>query len=195
MNFRDPTRESLPEDYRESIDPQTSVRDRGIPRVPLPRFDAKPIPPILKMGPPFSERFDRDIDAIDSPPGPGGGGSTQWPLQLVKVDASNVKVLLGTVNGGTPTGINTNIDVSGTDGTWVIYMHVSISGTTASGPEVLSATSGPVPSDSSTDSYRLIGEVDVSSGAITAVRPSMAWSQNVTVCTADIPPFAWTTGA
>lgn len=160
----------------------------GSPRIP---------PMINPLRSEAAERFIRSQDALPLPGsgGGGGGGSTQWPLQLVKVDASNVKVLLGTVNGGTPTGINANIDVSGTDGTWVIYMHVSISGTTASSPEVLSATAGPVPSDSSTDSYRLIGEVDVASGAITAVRPSIAWSQNVTVCTADTPPFAWTTGA
>ncbi len=142
------------------------------------------------------EQYMRTIDP------PLGSGSTaaavfdgNWPLKLVKVDDSNVKVLLGTVNGGTPTTINTNIDVSGSDGTWAIYMHVSISGTTASGPEVLTDSGGTVPSDSSTDSYRLIGEVDVAASIITAVRPSMAWSQNIAVCTADTPPYAWTTGA
>lgn len=143
------------------------------------------------------EQFMRSIDPPPSGNGGGGGGSFDgdWPLKLVAVDTENVKVLLGTVSGMTPTDINTSIDVSGTDGTWAIYMHVSVSGTTPSGAEVLSSSAGTVPSDSATDSYRLIGEVDVASSVITAVRPSMAWSQNVTICTADTPPYNWTTGA
>lgn len=143
------------------------------------------------------EQFMRSIDPPAGSGTGGGGGNTtgDWPLKLVAVDTENVKVLLGTVSGMTPTDINTPIDVSGTDATWAIYMHVSISGTTPSGAEVLSSNTGTVPSDSSTDSYRLIGEVDVASSVITAVRPSMAWSQNVTICTADTPPYNWTTGA
>jgi hypothetical protein len=145
-----------------------------------------------------AERFGRTIDRIPAQqPGAGGGGATtgDWPLKLVAVDTENVKVLLGTVSGMTPTGINTSIDVSGTDATWAIYMHVAISGTTPSGAEVLSDNTGTVPSDSATDSYRLIGEVDVASGVITEVRPAMAWSQNVAICTADTPPYNWTTGS
>lgn len=140
----------------------------------------------------------RSIDKLpNSSPGAGGGASFDgnWPLKLVRVDDENVKVLLGTVSGFTPTDINTPIDVHGSSTTWAIYMHVSISGTTVSAPEVLSSSAGTVPSDSATDSYRLIGEVDVTTGVITEVRPSMAWSQNVTVCTADTPPYNWVTGS
>lgn len=144
-----------------------------------------------------AERFGRSIDRI--PPvggGPGGGSfDGDWPFKLVAVDTENVKVLLGTINGLVPADVETNIDVSGTDGTWAIYMHGTISGTTFSAPEVLSDDGGTVPSDTATDTYRLIGEVDVASSVITAVRPSMAWSQNVTICTADTPPYNWTTGA
>jgi len=146
-----------------------------------------------------AEQFGRSLDVVGDDSGGGGGGGTittaDWPLKLVAVDTENVKVLLGTVNGGTPTDINTNIDVSGSSTTWAIYMHVSISGTTASSPEVLSNSAGTVPSDTTTDSYRLIGEVDVSGSVITEVRPSMAWSQAVVVCTADTPPYVWMTGA
>lgn len=161
-----------------------------------------PLPKIVKSINPLSsepgERFGRSIDRI--PPsggGSAGGGSFDgdWPLKLVRVDTENVKVLLGTVSGGVPTDVETPLDVSGSDGTWAIYMHVSISGTTASGPEVLSNSAGTVPTDTATDSYRLIGQVDVASSVITAVRPSMAWSQNVSICTADTPPYYWTTGA
>ena len=161
---------------------------------PLPKIVGKINPLSSEPG----ERFGRTIDKIPpSPPGGGGGGGfdDDWPLKLVKVDDSNVKVLLGTVSGATPTDVETNIDVSGSDGTWAIYMHVSISGTTASSPEVLTSSAGTVPSDTATDSYRLIGEVDVASSIITAVRPSMAWSQNVSICAADTPPYYWTTGS
>jgi hypothetical protein len=145
-----------------------------------------------------SEQFGRSIDKL--PPdsgGSGGGGSFDgdWPLKLVAVDTENVKVLLGTVSGFTPTDIETDLDVSGTDGTWAIYMEASISGTSVTGASVDGASSGVVPTDDSTTSYRLIGQVDVSGGVITAVRPSMAWSMNLTVCTAGTPPYAWTTGA
>ncbi len=160
------------------------------------------IPPVPEIINPMrsepAERFSRTIDRIpQAAPAGGGGGSFDgdWPFKLVAVDTENVKVLLGTVNGATPTGVETPIDVSGSDGTWAVYMHVSISGTTADSPEVLSDASGVVPSDSATDSYRLIGEVDVAASVITAVRPSMAWSQNVVVCTADSPPYSWMTGA
>lgn len=144
-----------------------------------------------------AERFIRSQDSLPLGGAPGGGGgSTQWPLQLVKVDASNVKVLLGTVQGFTPTGIATNIDVHGTNGTWTIYMHATLSGATVTAVEVLTDSSGgPVPADDATNSYRLIGQVDVASGAITAVRPSMAWSMAVTICTSGTPPYSWTTGA
>lgn len=142
------------------------------------------------------EQFGRSLDRLPKAQGNGGGGNDFVPpMWLISASSTEVLVTLATVNGATPTDIDTPIDVSGSDGTWAIYMHVSISGTTASSPEVLSNSAGTVPSDTTTDSYRLIGEVDVSSGVITAVRPSIAWSQNVTVCTADTPPYAWTTGA
>lgn len=126
----------------------------------------------------------------------GGGGTTgDWPLKLVRVDDSNVKVLLGTVAGFTPTDIETPIDVSGTDATWAIVMHATISGTTVTAVEVISEKTGSVPADDATNSYRLIGQADVVSGVITAVRPSMAWSMNVVICTSGTPPYAWMTGA
>ena len=139
------------------------------------------------------EQFMRSIDPPATGGGPGGGGD--WPLKLVAVDTENVKVLQGTVSGFTPTNINTSIDVSGTDGTWTIYMDATISGTSVTAVTVSSSSAGTVPSDSATHSYRLIGYVTVASSVITVVQPSMAWSQNVSICTADTPPFYWTTGA
>lgn len=155
------------------------------------------IPRINPQRSPAYNYYDRSVDNNPPATGSGGGGAFDgdWPLKLVAVDTENVKVLLGTVSGFTPTGINTSIDVSGTDGTWAIFMDASISGTSVTAVAVDSDATGTVPSDSATNSYRLIGEVDVASSVITAIRPSMAWSQNVSICTADTPPYYWTTGA
>lgn len=148
------------------------------------------------------EQFNRSIDPPGSQDAGGGGGGTtgDWPLKLVKVDDSNVKVLLGTVSGFTPTNIATNIDVSGTDGTWTFYMHATTSGTAVTAVEVANdgAATGPgsgVPPDDGNNSYRLIGTVVVASGVITDVSPAMAWSQTVITCTADSTPHDWLTGA
>lgn len=150
-----------------------------------------------------AERFVRTLDSLPlagSGGGGGGGFDGNWPLKLVKVDASNVQVLLGSISGFTPTNIATNIDVSGTDGTWTFFMHATLSGTSVTAVEVANdgAATGPgsgVPADDATNSYRLIGTVVVAGGVITAVSASMAWSQNVTICTAETPPYYWTTGA
>lgn len=169
------------------------------PTDPIRSGPAPSVPPLINpLTSEPSERFGRSIDKIPpSPPGSGGGGGTagDWPLKLVQVDDSNVKVLLGTVAGFTPTDIETPIDVSGTDATWAIVMHATISGTTVTAVEVISEKTGSVPTDDATNSYRLIGQADVVSGVITAVRPSMAWSMNVVICTAGTPPYAWMTGA
>src|ERR1043166_6563701 len=161
-----------------------------------------PLPKIVENINPLrsepAERFQRTIDKIPNSSGSSGGGGSfdgDWPLKLVAVDTGNGKVLLGTVSGFTPTDIETPIDVSGTDATWAIYMHVTISGTSVTAAEVLSDNTGTVPTDDGTNSYRLIGEVDVSGAVITAVRPSMAWSQSVVTCTPDTAPHVWQTGA
>lgn len=177
----------------ETPDPRGNAQER--PYIPPPP-PQRPLQNILKPIP--TDQFDRGIDSLKTSPYGGGGGSTtgDWPLKLVAADTTNIKVLLGTVAGFTPTGIATNIDVSGTDGTWTIYMHATISSTSVTAAEVLTDdTGGAVPSDDGTNSYRLIGQVTVASSLITVLQPSMAWSMNVVICTASTPPYAWMTGA
>jgi hypothetical protein len=141
--------------------------------------------PMQRFGPPFSEGFDRSIDELRSDPAGGGGAVGDWPFKLVAVDTTNVKVLFGTVNGITPTGVNTNIDIS-VDATWTIYLHATLGADgIPTAVEVLSAADTPVPSDDWDDAYILIGEADVSSSVITAVRPSLAWSQTFVACGRD----------
>lgn len=129
--------------------------------------------------------FDRLVDKLpDNPPGGAGGGLT-LPLLLIQADSANVFVIFGQVSGITPTGVATNIDVSGTDATWSIYLHATLdTDGNVTAVEILSGTSG-VPTNDTDDAYILIGEADVASGAITVVRPSLMFSQSFAVCGRD----------
>lgn len=142
-----------------------------------------------------AEQFGRSIDKLPdvSSPGGGGGGGVTPPLWLYAVDTENVKVTFGQVSGFTPTGVATNIDVSGTDGTWNIYMDATVDAATGAVTAAdVSSNTSTVPSDSSTHSYRLIGTVIVSSSLIVTVNPSMAWSQTFVACTpGDSTTYYW----
>lgn len=131
--------------------------------------------------------FDRSIDRIPDVTGSGGGGGTPFipPLWLSKVDDSNVIVSAATVGGFVPTGIATNIDVSGTDGTWYIFIDASINPAgDVTAADIDSNTSG-VTTDSSSHAYLLIGTATVASSIITAVSPTLAWSQDFAACGRD----------
>lgn len=148
------------------------------------------------------EQYGRSIDQYPRPAGQGAGGGANttgdWPFKLVAVDTENVKVLLGTVNGIAPSGINTSIDVSGTDGTWNIYLDATVDASTGAVTAVaVSSNTTTVPSDTSTHSYRLVGQVTVAAAVISGdPRPAMAWSQNFTACTpGTAASYHWTTGA
>ena len=122
------------------------------------------------------------------------GGSFIPPFCLEQVDDTNVKVKFGQVNGITPTDIETNIDVSMTDGTWSIYLDCTINDDgSLSAATVSSGTSG-VPDDTSDHAYVLIGEADVASSLITAVRYSLLFSQGFVACGRDSADPATTPG-
>lgn len=137
-----------------------------------------------RLGPPFSEGFDRSVDTIQSPTS-GGGGGIEPPLYLQRASAINVKVKTGTVGGIIPTGVATNIDVSGTDGTWYIFLDATIDADgDVTAADISSNTSG-VPSDSSTHAYYLIGTAEVASSVLTAVNPTLMFSQEFVACGRD----------
>lgn len=117
----------------------------------------------------------------------GGAGATFTPpLYLVQVDTENVKVTFGQVNGITPTDVNTNIDVSGSDRTWNIYIHVTLDDEgDVTDAEIVGVDSG-VPADDAFNAYRLVGQADVSGSVITDFRTSSAWSQTFVACGRDI---------
>jgi hypothetical protein len=162
-------------------------------------LDDTRIPSINPQRAPAYNYFDRSVDTTPGNVGGGGGTNTSgdWPLKLVAVDTENVKVLLGTISGTYPTDVATNIDVSGTDGTWYFFMHATLSGTSVTAVSVESDLTGGMDSsdDDATNSYRPIGQVVVASSVITSVSPAMNWSQTVVVCTADTPPYQWVTGS
>jgi len=130
--------------------------------------------------------FDRSIDK--NPPGGGSGGATggSWPMKLVKVDDENVKVTYGTVNGAVPTNIETNIDVSGTNSTWAIYLRAILNpdGSIVV-TDVTADNTNTVPADDSSNAYLRVGAVVVAAAVITTVYPSLAWSQTFVTCGRD----------
>jgi hypothetical protein len=133
------------------------------------------------------ERFMRSIDPPATGGGPGGGGgSFNWPLKLVAVDSENVKVVYGTVNGADPTNIETNIDVSGTDATWAIYLRAILNpdGSIVV-TDVTSDNTNTVPADDDSNAYIRVGAVTVAASEITTVLPSLAWSQTFVTCGRD----------
>jgi hypothetical protein len=138
----------------------------------------------MRFAPPFSEQFDRSIDELSSRAGGGGGGYIP-PLTLEQVDTENVKVRTGTVGGHIPTDVNTNLDVSGTDGTWYIYLEASLDADgDVTGASIDGNTTG-VPADSSSTAYYLVGTATVAAGEITAVAPTLAFSQEFAACGRD----------
>jgi hypothetical protein len=153
------------------------LRPPNIPPIP----EKKPIEP-TKLDDFF---FSPQEQIIKTTP-VGGGGGIIPPLWLLQVDDENVKVTLGTVNDITPTGANANIDVSGSDGTWAIYLHADLNASgVPTAVEILSSSSGTVPADTFEDAYKLIGEVEVASSVITEVNATLGWSQTFVTCGRD----------
>lgn len=164
---------------------------RGRPQPPPAQ---RPLENVLRPIP--TDQFDRGIDEIrTAQSGGGGAGSTtgDWPLKLASTSTTQVIVSFGTVNGFVPTNVATNITVSGTNGTWYIFLDATVSATTGavSAVTVTSNTTG-VTADSSTHSYRLIGQAVVSSSVIASVSPALAWSQEFVACTpGDTASYHW----
>jgi len=142
-----------------------------------------------------AEQYMRSIDTYPKKQATGGGSITinfSPPLWLTRVDATNVIVSFGTVNGFTPTNVASNISIS-SDATWNIYLDATVSATTGAVSAVtITASTSAIPSDTSTHSYRRIGTVVRASGSITTVSPALAWSQEFVACTpGDTATYHW----
>lgn len=145
-----------------------------------------------------AEQFGRSIDKLpESGPGGGGGGGVTPPLWLTAPDTTHLKVSFGQVNGITPSGgwagggndVGVSVLVSGySNGTYNIYLDATVSATTGAPSAVrVTANTSAVPADSSTHSYRLIGQAVIASSAVTSVVTSLAWSQDFSACTPGDP--------
>lgn len=152
-------------------------------------------PPYHKreLGPKQIYKFSPTTDQLASDWTAASGNFTP-PLWLLKVDAGHVIVVFGQVNGITPTSVATNITVSGTNGTWSIYLDATINAAGTPTAVAVSAGTAGVPANTSTHAYRLIGEADVAAGVITAVRPNLAWAQEFVACGRDPADPATTPG-
>ena len=168
MNRYDPSEESLPEDQARHpvIAPDVSVRTK-IPVIPAsfqeigrrsglgPLTTPGPTPPPPRMGAPFSERFDRSIDEITSPPSPGasagggGGSSGPYPFDVSFTAGSDsshktATVRPGTLNGLVPTNILTTADLDVTLDYYLILSGVAADGEISS-CSLSFSTSAPSP--------------------------------------------------
>lgn len=160
--------------------------------LPLP-----PIPPLnsrTKIGPESIYKFEPTEDEIKSEPVGGGGGISEFPFQIITVDTENVKIRYGTVMDIAPTGLATNVDVSGTDGTWTFYIDCTIDTDGLVTAAAISEGTSGKPSDTSTHAYKLIGTVVVGSGVITAVNQSLWFSQGFKACDRDVADPTTTPG-
>lgn len=151
-----------------------------------PRFPEIPKSVPISPTKPDDYGFAVQEQVLQTLPIGGAGASYTPPLSLVQVDTENVKVSFGQVNGITPTDVNTNIDVSGSNSTWAIYLHATLgSDGIPTAVEVLSDSAGSVPSNDSDDAYILVGQVTVSGDVIASINTSLAWSQSFVACGRD----------
>ncbi len=127
------------------------------------------------------DRFDRQIDKIDSPPAaPGKIGSFQYPFQIQIIDPATINVRYATVQDVIPTNIAT--DLNPADNATTIYyieVEVDIDGVVI-GVTLDSASS--LPPDTDYFGYITIGQVTMVSGAITVVDQAATHSLRTAMC-------------
>lgn len=120
----------------------------------------------------------------------GGGSATLvHPFQLIDAESGLLRVRYGTVNdvvptlGGTALSANPTTDLSGTDGTYLVYLTVTYSTAgTVSGVVVNANEGGTLPSYDDTHDYITLGEADVASGLISELRQAVTHSLRHGIC-------------
>lgn len=174
MNFNDPSEQNLPDDFRRS---------------PLGELSVVPAtPPTLRLGAPFSERLDRSIDEIVSPPagGAAGGAAFTFPFQITDVSVDPdpiIHVRYGTLNDIVPINDDTDITIPG-DGTWTFFLDVNVDEdavATIISVTLTGSTSGQ-PADDDDHAYITIGQVIVAGGVITTINQAATHSLRFAAC-------------
>ena len=170
----------------------TPALDGGVHKNNVP-----PVPPQAErtaIGPPETYGFDRESKVLGTQPVGSGSSISEYPFQIIEVDTENVKIGYGTVANIVPTDVNTNVDVSGTDGTWTFWIEVTLDADgLVTAAAVGYATTG-LPTDDSDTAYLLIGEVEVSSSVITSVSQAVMFSMGFVACGRDAADTATTPG-
>ena len=138
--------------------------------------------PRLPTSPSPSIAFGRSIDKVEMVP--SAGGDIQFPFQLTDVSTGGsayINARYGTVQDVEPTNTATSIAVS-SDGTWTIYVHITIdiNGVMLTA-ELLAALTGQ-PADTDYDGYITIGTVVVASGLITTINQAATHSLRTAMC-------------
>ncbi len=221
-NSFDPSEESLPEDRRPGMDPTGPVR-RILPIPPgrggfgtvglasgLGPLSPAPMPlQTVRMGSPFSERFDRAIDEILSPTQAGGAGGTasiEHPFQITHLAAGTsalqINVRYGTLNDIVPTDVGVDLDLDLGDGTYTLYLDVEVLEDAVATIVTVSLIYdlSPQPADDDDHAYITLGQVIVAGGVITTINQAVTHSLRFAACNrveadpeAD-PPIAFERG-
>ncbi|HYD00297.1 MAG TPA: hypothetical protein VEB22_03655 [Phycisphaerales bacterium] len=140
-------------------------------------------PPTLHQEP-AGERFDRQIDALESPPASGGGdeATLEHPFQIIEVDENTIRVRFGTIQDMTPTGVSVDIDVGSFSGTVSIYGGISIDLDGVASSAFVSTSSSGLPANDDDSAYILIGTVAVSAAVIAAINQAVTHSLRFRAC-------------
>lgn len=111
----------------------------------------------------------------------GGSAAVEFPFQISALSNTVVNVRYGTIHDLAPTGVNTNITLSGT-ANYNIYLNTVINNNGIPTAASIGNTTGNVPTDTSLLAYKLIGQVGISSNNITQINQSLMFSQDFTAC-------------
>jgi len=143
-------------------------------------------------------RFILDLAAVDGrlkkleaniATGTGGSGGTVYANGLPfgindtspNANYAQVNVRYGTVGNNVPTNVASNISLTTPNSNTSIYINATINNNGAVTGAVVS-TGNNVPADTSTQAYKLIGNVRVSGSAVTVIDQSLLFSQEFVVC-------------
>lgn len=114
----------------------------------------------------------------------GGGGGTlvEFPFQIT-AGSSTFTVRYGTVEDIAPLNVGTTLFPTN-NATNTVYINCDVAGGNVTAAAI-NLTTGSLPSDnpSSGKAYKLVGQVVVASGLITAVNQSLMFSQGFAECT------------
>jgi len=121
---------------------------------------------LIAPGQALPTQFNRQVDVVDAPAIPAGGGGNTFPFQLsdatVTLGTPLLGILTGTMQDLVPTGgPGTSVSL-GSAGTYNVYLDTTIDINGVVTACACSVTTGAMPANTSYDGYILLGTVVVS---------------------------------